>query len=203
VNPIVVHVVRPYATDQDYLAAEAWTIDARSMLLVDAEPLPADTTVLFDISLEDGSKLIRAEGRVLAPVAPLGGRPGGLRVRFKRFGATTKAFIERAVKLRSGLEPERPSQREPERPSMTDLERPSMTDLERPSMTALEQPSMTPPERPGMTALEQAEPERSSRTREAPPPERSGTRQRAHGPVTAPHNREELLARLRHRRQTA
>jgi len=30
-----------------------------------------------------------------------GDRPGGLKVRFKRFGAATKAFIERAVQAQS------------------------------------------------------------------------------------------------------
>jgi hypothetical protein len=150
VNPVVVHVVRPYSTDQDYLSAEAWTIDARSMLLIDAEPLAADTAVLFDISLEDGSKPIRAEGRVVGTVAPIDGRPGGLRVRFKRFSTATKAFIERAVRLKSaGSEPERASE-----------------------------PQAAPPSH-----------------------EPSGTRQRAPGPVTAPQNRDELLARLRERRR--
>ena len=168
-NPVVVHVVRPYSNEHDYLAAEAWTIDARSMLLVDAEALPADTAVLFDVALTDGQKPIRAEARVIGPVAASGGRPGGLRVRFKRFGAATKAFIERAVKLKSGVEPERPSRPEAERPEV----RASMTELE----------TLATPQPPA-AALD------------------SRLRQRVPGPVAAPLNREELLARLRQRRQT-
>jgi hypothetical protein len=166
VNPLVVHVVRPYASEQEYLDAEAWSIEARSMLLLDTEQLPLDTSVLFDVALADGHKPIRAEGRVVGSVAPSGARPGGLKVRFKRFGSATKAFIERAVKAQ-------------ERPSMIELEPPSATDLERPSMTELE-----------------AVPVPAEVAREP-----SGVRPRLRGPVDAPANREELLERLRRRRQ--
>ena len=194
-NPVVVvHVVRPYASEQDYLNAEAWTIDQRSMLLIDAEALPGDTAVLFDISLADGHKPIRAEGRVVGMVSESGGRPGGMRVRFKRFGAATKAFIERAVKAKNGgAEPARPSAPEAEPPSQVDAapERISLVDGDRASM---------PEVRLSMTDLEPAQP---------PPPsspsnrEPSGLRQRVPGPVTAPANREELLQRLRQRRHSA
>ena len=100
-NPLVVHVVRPYSSEDEYLATEAWSIEPRGMLLIDAEALPADTPLLFDVALADGHKPIRAEGRVVGSVPAHGARPGGLRVRFKRFGAATKAFIERAVQAKS------------------------------------------------------------------------------------------------------
>jgi hypothetical protein len=99
------------------------------MLLIDAETLPPDTAVLFDVALSGGQKPIRAEGRVLGNVAPKADRPGGLRVRFKRFGAATKAFIERAVQAQSQPAASRPSAPEPERASMPEV-RASMTDLE-------------------------------------------------------------------------
>jgi hypothetical protein len=67
------------------------------MLLIDQPPLPFDTAVVFDVTLENGQKPIRAEGRVVGHLEPDGDRPGGLRVRFRRFGAATKAFIDRAV----------------------------------------------------------------------------------------------------------
>ena len=195
-NPVVVHVVRPYTSEQDYLNAEAWTIDQRSMLLIDAEALPGDTAVLFDIALADGQKPIRAEGRVVGMVRESGGRPGGMRVRFKRFGAATKAFIERAVRAKAvGGEPERPSTPAAERPSAPEAElsseggdRPSFVDGDRDSM---------PEVRLSMTDLEPAV---------APPATRS-TREhgvlleRVPGPVAAPANREELLQCFRQRRQ--
>ena len=193
-NPVVVHVVRPYASELEYLAAEAWSIDGRSMVLIDAEELPADTAVLFDVALADGQKPIRAEGRVVGMVAPKGDRPGGLKVRFKRFGAATKAFIERAVKARdqAASSPAASAPQaapEPSRPSMTELERPSVPEVERPSM---------PEVRASMTELEKIDvpPPPAPSTRES-----SGVRARVPGPVAAPANREELLEKLRQRRR--
>jgi hypothetical protein len=181
VNPIVVHVVRPYATEQEYLAAEAWSIDQRSMLLIDAEALPSDSAVLFDVALGDGQKRIRAEGRVVGHVAPSGGRPGGLKVRFKRFGAATKAFIERAVQAKSSPSASAPSSpaasAQPERPSLPEL---------RVSMTELEAAAPSAPE---------------AAAAKAPAREQSSIRPRVPGPVAAPANRDELLARLRERRR--
>ena len=198
-NPVVVHVVRPYASEQEYLNAEAWSIDARTMLLIDAEPLPADTAVLFDVALADGQKPIRAEGRVVAAAPAREGRPAGLKVRFKRFGAATKAFIERAVKFKSAAgEPERPSQAgdAAERPSAPEAEQPSVVEVERVSM---------PEVRASMTDLETitgaSAPAPQSFETPAPSSD-SGLRRRVPGPVAAPANREELLARLRQRRQT-
>jgi hypothetical protein len=96
-GPIVIHVLRPYASEDEYLAQESFSISAKSMLLIEQSPLPAETAIVFDVSLANGRKLIRAEGKVIEYVASEGGIPAGLRVRFKRFGAATKAFIDRAV----------------------------------------------------------------------------------------------------------
>jgi hypothetical protein len=192
--------VRPYPSEQEYLNAEAWTIDQRSMLLIDAEALPGDTAVLFDIALADGQKPIRAEGRVVGMVSASSGRPGGMRVRFKRFGAATKAFIERAVKAKNGnAEPERPSSPEVERPSGPEAAPPSETG-DRPSLVEGDRGSM-PEVRLSMTELEPAFalPAPSSAAHHEP----SGLRQRVPGPVNAPINREELLQRLRQRRHSA
>jgi len=88
---------RPYASEEEYLAHERFSIEAKSMLLIDQPALPLDTAVVFDVTLDSGQKPIRAEAKVVGYVEPEGDRPGGLRVRFRRFGAATKAFIDRAV----------------------------------------------------------------------------------------------------------
>lgn len=191
-SPVVVHVIRPYESEQEYLNAEAWSIEPKSMLLLDADELPFDTAVLFDVALSDGHKPIRAEGRVVGMVAPEGDRPGGLRVRFKRFGAATKAFIERAVQAKQS-DAELPSQvassssspAEPERLSMPEV-RASMTDLERISAPELP-PDLAEQEQAAMSPPSQREP--------------SGVRPRVVGPVPPPANREALLERLRQRRR--
>jgi len=96
-SPIVIHMHRPYASEDEYIARERFSIEAKSMLLIDQPALPLDTAVVFDVTLDNGQKPIRAEAKVIGYVEPLGDRPGGLRVRFRRFGAATKAFIDRAV----------------------------------------------------------------------------------------------------------
>lgn len=93
----MIHVLRPYASEEAYLAAERTSIDAKSMLLIEQPPLAADTVVIFEVTLANGEKPIRAEGKVIEHVAATAASPGGLRVRFKRFGAATKAFVDRAV----------------------------------------------------------------------------------------------------------
>lgn len=193
-NPVVVHVVRPYASELEYLAAEAWSIDARTMLLIDAGELPVDSAVLFDVALRDGQKPIRAEGRVVGVVAAVGERPGGVRVRFKRFGAATKAFIERAVKAREQASSS-PSASSPQSASLAEPSSPSSPEVERPSM---------PEVRASMTDLEQVLVARSATN------EPSGVQARIElgspslaRAIAPPANREELLERLRLRRRNA
>jgi hypothetical protein len=98
-SPVVLHISRPYANVEEYLAAEAWCVDAHAMLLIDQPPLERDTAIVFDVTLADGSRPIKAEARVSRVIAPTGDRPGGLRVRFKRYSAPTKAFIDRAMQF--------------------------------------------------------------------------------------------------------
>ena len=95
-SPMVIRVPRPYANEEEYLASERFSIDSKSMLLIDQPPLALDTLVVFEIQLQNGQRPIRAEARVVGNVAPTSNSPGGLRVRFTRFGVATKAFIERA-----------------------------------------------------------------------------------------------------------
>ena len=96
-SPVVLHIRRPYVDSEEYLRAEAWTIEERAMLLIGQAPLDKDTPIVFDVTLKDGTRPIKAEAKVTRHVEPEGERPGGLRVRFKRYGAPTKAFIERAI----------------------------------------------------------------------------------------------------------
>lgn len=95
----MIRILRPYANTEEYLAHEHSSIDAKSMLLIDHPPLPVGTAVVFEIELQNGQKPIRAEAKVAGHVAPTDNAPGGLRVRFKRYGSATKAFIDRAIAL--------------------------------------------------------------------------------------------------------
>lgn len=200
-TPPVVHILRPYATVEEYLEAEAWTIETRSMLLIDAPELPLDTTLLFDVSIK-GEKLIRAEGRVAGYVTPTGDSPGGLRVKFRRYGASSKAFIERAVAWRkeradsprpSSPAPTAPelvspsvatSQRSPSARPSTAGARPSRPPApSRPSTPAPSRPSVPAPSRPLAASRPPAPSQRAATAQGslAPPPPTSSAKPARHG----------------------
>jgi hypothetical protein len=212
-DPVVLRVHRPYANEDDYLEAEAWTIDDKAVMLIDQPALPKDTVVRFEIVLDDGTRPIRAEGKAHKVVAADGNRPGGLRVRFRRFDAATKRFIDRVLEARRK---ERRSRRPPQKPLVleAEVESPTIVEQSTPEQSTPEQstPEQSSPEQssPEQSTPEQSTPEQSSPEQSTPeqstpeqsspsllaPPARPGPRT-----VAAPANRDDLLDRLRARRK--
>lgn len=197
-DPVVLRVPRPYPDENAYLAAEAWSIDDKGMVLVDQQSLPKDTLVRFEIVLDDGSKPIRAEAKVHKLVPGDDDRPGGLKVRFRRFDAATKRFIDRVME-------ERRKERRSRRPPPAELA-PLVLEPESPSSSETESaPQSVAPSAPEQSAPEVAsEPIASAQEsvpEEAPRP--AALRASGSGPrvVPAPANREELLEKLRARRK--
>ncbi|HKO46962.1 MAG TPA: hypothetical protein VJV79_04525 [Polyangiaceae bacterium] len=173
-SPIVIHMHRPYASEEEYIAHERYSIEAKSMLLIDQPALPLDTSIVFDVTLDNGQKPIRAEAKVIGYVEPEGDRPGGLRVRFRRFGSATKAFIDRAVNGEAAVV----APVAPVTPAALAVEAAEPT-----ANVATTHSSAT------------------ARTNENKESEvASGIHRKAVVPVTPPANREALLARLRNRR---
>jgi hypothetical protein len=188
-TPVVLHVVRPYSSEDEYLAAEAWTIDARGMLLINQREVELDRSVVFDVSLANGSKVIRAEGRAVGFQPPSEGNPGGLRIRFRRFGAQTKAFIDRALNAREQSLSASLSSRPPVPPASVP-----------PAAIAIAAPAPLPVQASAAAPEALEAPERPVFShRGVDPRERSGVHRRPAGPVDTPQNRAELLARLRAR----
>jgi hypothetical protein len=192
-QPVVLHVTRPYADVDAYLTHEAWTVDARSMLLVDHPELPRDTNIVFDVTLADGSRPIRAEARVLGKLEPARGKPGGLRVRFKRYGASTKSFIDRAVALMAAAAPH--SSVPPQPPLVLELGA-ANEPLSVPPAPPVPAPgTFSPPFAPVLPSVLPA----------AAPADRDqlleGLRARGTADVPVPEQREFLLERLRQRGQ--
>jgi hypothetical protein len=172
-SPIVIHVLRPYANEDEYLARERSSIDSKSMLLIDQPALPVETQIVFDVQLANGHKPIRAEGKVIGYVEASARNPAGLRVRFKRFGAATKAFIDRAISAAPVI---------------------SAPPAEPPLI------SVTPAEPPPAPFELSVSPTLPSATEtESSSSETSGIHRKVL-PVSAPRDREALLARLRGRK---
>jgi hypothetical protein len=172
-DAVVLRVERPYSDEDEYLAEEGWTIDEKSIVLVGEADLPKDTVVRFEIVLQDGARPIRAEGKVSRSVAGTATKPGGLKVRFRRFDAATKRFIDRAVAQKK---PRR--SRKPPAAELAPLVLEPASDPEAASSPESLVASVTSPD---------------------PALEESGVRQLRVGPIAAPPNREELLQRLRDR----
>jgi len=176
-SPIVIHVLRPYASVEEYLTREGFSISAKWLLLIDQPALPVDTPVVFDVTLANGEKPIRAEGVVLSHVPAEGDSPGGLRVRFKRFGAATKAFVARAS---AG--------------STSSANWVAAAALVNSAASAAALPASAPT--PSLS--NPADSDSHATTQESS--ESSGVHQKVSAPLAAPADREALLARLRGRR---
>lgn len=96
---VVIRTVRPYASEEEYLQAEGWTITRTGVVLLEQDEHPSGTVVRFEVKLAGGQRLLRAEGSVVAFRAASEGFPSQLELRFRRFDAATKALIESAEAL--------------------------------------------------------------------------------------------------------
>lgn len=94
---LILRAVRPYSTEEDFLAAEAWSVAARSVLLVDVGPQAEGAVVRIELVLQSGDALIVAEGTVVKHLVATESRPAGLVVKYRRMSADSSEFIKRAI----------------------------------------------------------------------------------------------------------
>jgi hypothetical protein len=97
VDPLSIRVERPYASEDDFLDAEAWAVTARSMLLIGIGPVPEGTPVRCELRLRDGQPLVIAEGFAVKHLGATLTRPAGLVVRYRRMSAASSDFVKRAA----------------------------------------------------------------------------------------------------------
>ncbi len=181
-GPRILRIVRPYQTLDDFVAAEGWSVNKKGMLLIGQDAMDPDSVVRFEVALESGERVMRAEARVVEYSESRDDRPAGLKVRFKRFDAGTKALIERAVSESQpppAVDESTQAEAPPPRPPMVSLvdneldEEPIVIDVE---------------SSPSATSLLEGGRE-----------DDTGVRTRERKEIEAPPNREELLERLRER----
>ncbi len=189
-EPVALRIVRPYSTQEEFLAAESWTIlDEKSMVLVDQD-IAKDTIIRFELVLADGSRIMRGEAKVTRQVPETDDKPGGVRIRFRRFGASTKGLIDRVLS-------ERKKSRRSRRPSPTQtLVLEEATPAAEPTPSAPNHPEVEPD-----SIVMNVEPEPQAPPVEASPPKAARAPGERPGPVEPPPNRDELLGRLRERAQ--
>jgi hypothetical protein len=185
-------IERPYATVDELLDGDYWTVERSEMLLIGADEVPAGTAVGFEIVLTTGEVAVRGEARALESVPGLDDRPGGLKVRFRQLDTAAKAVLKRALERQRAIA----------RSSPVASPAPAASVFVAPPQAA------PPPEASG-TPLEAPRPPHvaSGDAAAFPPPapfaDKSGIRHRATGPVAPPENRDALLERLRERARAA
>jgi hypothetical protein len=98
--PVAIRIVRPYASEDEFLDAELETVGKTSVILIGAHPRPTGVILRFEVTLNNGSTILRGEGRVLAHKDnAFRGQPG-LSLRFTRLDPRSKALVDRAAALR-------------------------------------------------------------------------------------------------------
>jgi hypothetical protein len=187
------------------------------MLLIGQAPLPAGATLRFSV-IAGGEPMVRGEGTVVEHVAAAPGRPGGLRIRFKRLDARSKALVDRCIAFTKLAEGAKLAPGDPDVEARVSFA--SLADLESAPAAGFPPVAAAPAEAdapspkpasapPGANGAGAGEPERgsdpgvpASETRAVERVEQSGVRHRPR-PIDAPGNRDELLARLRSRARDA
>jgi hypothetical protein len=108
--PVAIRSLRPYATEDAFLAEERDTLTRTAVTLIGAPSRPRGVVIRFELTLNDGTPLVRGEGRVLGfqPADEHG--PSSLTLRFTRLDAKSKALVDRAAALRESRPPPQPSQ---------------------------------------------------------------------------------------------
>lgn len=99
-GPVAVRIVRPYASEDDFLEHELDTLGRAGIVLIGAEARPSGVILRFEVVLSDGSPLVRGEGRVLAFRENVVGDQPGLALRFTKLDVRSKALVDRASALR-------------------------------------------------------------------------------------------------------
>jgi hypothetical protein len=92
--------MRPYPTEEAFLAEERDTLSRTAVTLIGAPPRPRGVIIRFEVTLNEGTPILRGEGRVLGFQAADERGPSALTLRFTRLDARSKALVDRAADLR-------------------------------------------------------------------------------------------------------
>jgi hypothetical protein len=103
-QPVAIRIVRPYATEDEFLEHELETVTKTSVVLVGAQPRPQGVVLRFDLTLASGAPLVRGEGRVVSFRERAFGDLPGLTLRFTRLDTRSKALVDRAASIPISIE---------------------------------------------------------------------------------------------------
>lgn len=122
--PIAIRVSRPYASEEALLEAEVDALSKSGIVLLGVASRPEGTTVRFELTLQDGTSVMRAEGRVTGEKTVNGEQ--GLALKFTRLDSKSKAFVDRATAVREARAQKPTSSKDLPPPAPSD---PSLNDV--------------------------------------------------------------------------
>ncbi len=99
-RPVAVRVIRPYLSEDEYLAKEGDSITKTTIELIGAHSRPTGVILRFEVTLQSGKTLIRGEGRVTQFHERSREEQPSLSLRFTKLDAKSKALVDRAVAMR-------------------------------------------------------------------------------------------------------
>lgn len=116
--PVALRIVRPYPTVDALLAAESNAFTRTGVVLLGAPSRPSGVVLRFEMCLNDGTPVMRGEGRVVGfrPAEPDG--ESALMLRFTKLDIKSKELLDRAVALREERRSLAPAALPPREPSV-------------------------------------------------------------------------------------
>ncbi len=143
--PGAIRVSRPYASNDELIEHEADAFSRAGIVLLGAQARPEGSVLRFELTLQDGTSVLRGEGRVTGMKTVAGEQ--GLALRFTRLDSKSKALIDRAAAFREARANKPVSSAElPPNPVASD---PSLEDTG-------QRAAMAPPPEPAPTPLPRA-----------------------------------------------
>lgn len=126
--PIAIRVSRPYGSEDALLENELDTLSKSGIVLLGVSPRPEGQVIRFELTLQDGASVMRAEGKVVGQKTINGEL--GLSLKFTRLDSKSKAFVDRASAMRTARaeraasSEELPPSPSPSEPSINDAPAP-------------------------------------------------------------------------------
>ena len=99
-QPVAIRVSRPYASEDEFLEREIETLTRTSVMLVGSQSRPQGVILRFEVTLANGTPILRGEGRVVGFKPRAVGDLPGLTLRFTRLDTKSKALVDRAAAIR-------------------------------------------------------------------------------------------------------
>jgi hypothetical protein len=182
--PPTIRITRPWASEKEFIEGDLAFLGRTAILLPNAPAREPGELIRFEIVLSTGAPVIRGEGQVVAHHPVGGAKPAGLEVRFTRIDARSKLVLDRARERRTALI------------RSGSIPPPALVSQAPPAGPSSQPPPVIMSHAPlSLSGISSA---RSSIGRSTQT-EALIARARAKGPVPAPTDRDELLARLRER----